>query len=385
MILKCCKKGSYDFLRYFVFVVVGVILLPNSAFCSENLEGTESKEPSHAKSKFNVGETIIEHVVDAYQWHIMDVKGKAIAIDLPVILIDNEGIHVFSSAHFEHGHQPYKGYAICHQKGMKKGKIVKIHENGEIDNDFFYLDLSITKNVLSLFIGIAVILAIFLSVARNYKKRGVQAPKGIARAIEPLVLFVRNDIARPCIGKKSEKYLPFLLTMFFFIFINNLLGLVPFFPGGANLTGNISITAVLAAFTFIITNVSGNRDYWKHIVNPPGVPWWLKIPIPLIPLVELIGVFTKPIVLAIRLFANITAGHIIALGFICLIFIFGQMSPALGGGVSVGSVAFYIFMGLLELLVAFIQAFVFTLLSAIYIGLAVEEHHHKEPSVAEIK
>jgi F-type H+-transporting ATPase subunit a len=293
-------------------------------------------------------------------------------------------LHVFSSSHFHHGHEAYRGFAICHEEGLKKGRIVKVDEEGNRVENASFFDISITKNVLSLFIGFAVILILFISMAKGYSKRGVAAPKGIARAVEPLILFVRDDIARPAIGHRNERYLPFLLTVFFFIFLNNLLGLIPFFPGGANLTGNISVTLVLALFTFVIVNVSANKSYWKHIVNTPGVPWWLKIPLPLMPIVELVGVITKPIVLTIRLFANITAGHIICLGFISLIFIFGQMKPAAGYSVLPVSVFFYIFMGLLELLVAFIQAFVFTLLSAIYIGMAIEEHHH-EHEVAEVK
>ncbi|WP_054715092.1 F0F1 ATP synthase subunit A [Marinifilum fragile] len=194
--------------------------------------------------------------------------------------------------------------------------------------------------------------------------------------MEPLILFVRDEIAKPAIGeKKYEKYMPFLLTIFFFIWLNNLMGLVPFIPGGANVTGNITITMVLALFTFIITTFSGNKNYWVHIFNTPGVPWWLKFPVPLMPLVELMGVFTKPFVLMVRLFANITAGHMIVLAFVSLIFIFGQISPMLGYGTSVISVLFVIFMDMLELLVALIQAYVFTLLSALYFGMATEEHH----------
>jgi F-type H+-transporting ATPase subunit a len=202
------------------------------------------------------------------------------------------------------------------------------------------------------------------------------APKGAQSVFEPLIVFIRDDIAKSSIGeKKYEKYVPFLLTIFFFIFFNNLLGLVPIIPGGANLTGNIAVTGVLAVFTFIITTFSANKNYWVHIYNTPGVPWWLKFPVPLMPIVELMGVFTKPFVLMVRLFANITAGHIIVLGFISLIFIFGAMSPVAGYGVSIVSVAFSLFMLLLEFLVAFIQAYVFTLLSALYFGAAVEEHH----------
>jgi len=170
--------------------------------------------------------------------------------------------------------------------------------------------------------------------------------------------------------------MPFLLTLFFFIFLNNLMGLIPFFPGGANLTGNIAVTMVLALFTFFITSFSGNKDYWKHIINAPGVPWWLKFPVPLMPIVEIVGVITKPFVLMVRLFANMTAGHIIVLGFMSLIFIFGKMNIGVGLSVTPVSVGFSVFMGLLELLVAFIQAYVFTLLSAIYFGMASEEHAH---------
>jgi F-type H+-transporting ATPase subunit a len=196
--------------------------------------------------------------------------------------------------------------------------------------------------------------------------------------LEPVILFIRDDVAKSSIGeKKYEKYMPFLLTIFFFILLNNILGLVPIFPGGANVTGNIAVTMVMAVFTFILTTVNGNRHYWVDIVNTPGVPWWLKLPVPLMPIIEIIGIITKPVVLMIRLFANITAGHIIALGFVSLIFIFGAMNVALGYGVSVVSVAFMIFMNLLELLVAFIQAYVFTLLSALYFGLAtIEPEHH---------
>ena len=238
-------------------------------------------------------------------------------------------------------------------------------------------DISITKNIAALFFSIFVILFVFISVGNAYKRRGNQAPKGLQSWVEPIILFVRDDIARPSIGdKKYEKFMPYLLTVFFFIWINNMLGLIPLAPGGANVTGNIAVTMVLALFTFIITTINGNKTYWTHIINIPGVPFWLKLPpLPIMPLVELIGVFTKPFVLMIRLFANITAGHIIALGFLSLIFLFGEMNQAVGYGFSVVSVGFIIFMTFLELLVAFIQAYVFTFLSALYFGMAVEEHH----------
>jgi F-type H+-transporting ATPase subunit a len=211
-----------------------------------------------------------------------------------------------------------------------------------------------------------IILLIFITVGRSYRK-GNGVPSGLASFMEPLVLFVRDDIAIPNIGKKADRFLPYLLTVFFFIWINNLIGLVPFFPGSSNLTGNISFTITLAIITFLITNLNGNKDYWKHIFATPGVPVWLA---PIMIPVELMGIFAKPIALLIRLFANITAGHIIILSLISLIFIFKTVMIA---PVSVG---FVLFMNVLELLVAALQAYIFTLLSALFIGMAVAEHEH---------
>lgn len=340
-------------------------------------EPAQHNEESEAPEKFDAGKVIIDHVTDAHEWHIATIGHKHISIPLPVILLDEGKLHVFMSSKFHHGHETYKGFKLV-TEGSDKGKIIKINEI-EPEKVSYPLDFSITKNVLSLFITLILLTWIFISVARRYTRHPDQAPKGLQSLLEPLILFVRDDIARPSIGeKKYLRYMPFLLTLFFFIFFNNLFGLIPIFPGGANVTGNIAVTLTLALFTFTITTFSGNRDYWKHIVNAPGVPWWLKIPLPLMPIVELIGVFTKPFVLMVRLFANILAGHIIALGFISLIFIFGATSVAAGYGVSVLSVGFVVFMTLLELLVAFIQAYVFTLLSALYFGMATEEHHAHE-------
>jgi len=348
-------------------------------FVIGNYQFVHASEELKKAEKFNAGEMIIEHIGDAYEWHIATIGKTHLSLPLPVILFQDGKLVTFCSSNFHHGHESYNGFKIAHE-GKYKGKIVHIseNENGE-EVETRPIDLSITKLVFSLFLSIILIGWLFISISRSYRKRGMAAPKGIQSLLEPIILFVRDDIAKSSIGeKKYQKYLPFLLTIFFFIFLNNLLGLVPFFPGGANLTGNIAVTLTLAVFTFLITSFSGNRAYWTHIVNAPGVPWWLKIPVPLMPIVELVGVFTKPFVLMVRLFANITAGHIIALGFISLIFIFGEMKPALGYGVSIVSVVFYVFMGLLELLVAFIQAYVFTLLSALYFGMAIEEHHHAE-------
>lgn len=325
------------------------------------------------EEEFKAGDMIIEHITDAYEWHIITIGHTHITVPLPVMLYDEGKFHFFMSSVFHHGTDSYNGYFISHHE-MNSGKIVRKDAAGAEVRPV--LDFSFTKNVLAIFISMFILVFVFLSVAKAYKKREGKAPKGLQSFLEPIIIFVRDDIAKASIGEKRyEKYLPFLLTVFFFIILNNLLGIVPFFPGGANVTGNIGVTGVLALFTFIITTFSGNKAYWTHIVNAPGVPWWLKIPVPLMPIVELMGVFTKPFVLMVRLFANISAGHIIILGFISLIFIFGEINAGAGYGVAVVSVAFSIFMDVLELLVAFIQAYVFTLLSALYFGMATEEHH----------
>lgn len=324
------------------------------------------------EAELNAGEIIIGHIVDAYEWHIADFGHTHISVPLPVILYDEGKWHFFMSSKFHHGKAAYEGFEIA-SKGANKGKIVRKLEDG---TELKPIDLSITKNAFALFISSSLVVFIFLSVAKSYKKRTRHAPKGLQSFLEPLIVFIRDEVARTSIGEKHyEKFLPYLLTVFFFIFINNLLGLIPIFPLGANVTGNLAVTAVLAMFTFVITTISGNKNYYAHIFNTPGVPWWLKIPVPLMPIIELVGVFTKPFVLMVRLFANITAGHIIILGFISLIFVFGQASLFAGYGMSIISISLSIFINFLELLVAFIQAYVFTLLSAIYFGMAVEEHH----------
>jgi F-type H+-transporting ATPase subunit a len=244
-----------------------------------------------------------------------------------------------------------------------------------VDGSKFY-DLSITKNVASLFVCIALMLLVFISVARTYGKNKNAAPKGLQSWVEPIIVFVRDEVAKSSIGEKNyRKYMPFLLTVFFFILFSNLLGLIPIMPGGANVTGNIAVTMTLALITFIITSFSAKSNYWRHVFAMPGVPVWVLF---LLTPIEILGVFLRPFVLMIRLFANILAGHIIALSFFSLIFIFGEMNQWIGLGVSVVSLLFTIFMTLLELLVAFLQAYVFTLLSAIYFGAAVEEHHEHE-------
>ena len=323
---------------------------------------------------FSPSDFVFDHILDAYEWHILSYDDFHLSIPLPVIIYsDTKGLNVFMFNRFHHGHEDYKGFRF-ESHGENKGNIVEILEDGS--TALPRLDLSFSKNVLAIMLSLILLLWVFLSVAKAYSRRPDKAPTGMQNLLEPIILFIRDDIARPSIGEhKYEKFMPFLLTVFFFIWFNNMIGLIPIFPGGANVTGNISVTMVLALFTFVITTISGNRNYWQHIFNMPGVPWWVKFPVPLMPVIEIIGMMTKPFVLMVRLFANITAGHIIVLGFFSLIFIFGEMSMGLGLGVSVLSLAFTIFMTMLELLVALIQAYVFTLLSAIYFGMATEEHH----------
>lgn len=329
----------------------------------------EHQPDSHVDTEeFDPATFILEHIADSHEWHLWTNKqGHHISVPLPIILFSKDkGLSVFSSTHLAHGHI-YEGYKIV-TEGDSKGRIADVDKEGHIIEGSFPLDISITKNVTAMLIAAIILLWLFVSLARSYKKTGISEPKGIQSFLEPLVLFVRDDIAIPNIGEaKYEKYMPYLLTAFFFILINNLLGLVPLLPGGANVTGNIGVTLVLALFTFFITQFSGNKQYWGHIFNTPGVPLWLK---PIMIPVELIGLISKPFALMIRLFANITAGHIIVLSLVSLIFIFKSLA------VAPVSILFVLFMDCLELLVAFLQAYVFTLLSALFIGLAVVEEHH---------
>ena len=327
--------------------------------------------------KFNPGEMIIEHVVDNHEWHILSIGSLHLTLPLPVILIYNSKFYTFWSSAFHNENRTHLDF-ILPEKGPNKGHIVTVEQEMTGKKGLPVYDFSITKTVLAIFLSGFFLILIFTSVAKRYTSKKNQAPTGLQNLMEPVILFVRDDIAKSSIGEhRYEKYMPYLLTIFFFILFNNLAGIIPIFPGGANVTGNIAVTGVMAVCTLIITSLTGTRPYWVHIVNTPGVPWWLKLPIPLMPIVEILGIITKPFVLMVRLFANITAGHIIILGFISIIFIFGQISTALGLGVGVPTVAFMVFMDLLELLVAFIQAYVFTLLSALYFGLAfVEAEHH---------
>jgi F-type H+-transporting ATPase subunit a len=314
----------------------------------------------------------MDHISDSHEWHILTKpNGDHVSVYLPVILYSKySGLHLFSSRQIAHGHA-YRGFQMGHGMWEGKsldGKIVELDERGEIVEAGLPLDFSITKNVFMMLLSVILLLSVFLSLARSYKRTGISEPRGIQGFLEPVIVFIEEDVAIPNLGEdKYQRYMPYLLTVFFFILINNLMGLIPFFPFGANVTGNIAVTMVLAVFTFLITTFSGNRGYWQHIFNTPGVPVWLS---PIMIPVEIIGMFTKPFALMVRLFANITAGHIIVLSLISMIFIFKSLF------MSVPSLVMVLFMDCIELLVAFLQAYIFTLLSALFIGLAMPEHHH---------
>jgi F-type H+-transporting ATPase subunit a len=355
-----------NFLRsLFVFLLLfsGHFANANEEVSSDSSFGHVETAEAHAKGeKFNPGKLIMSHIADAHDWHIYGSHEHPVSIPLPIIIYHPEkGLSIFSSSRFEHGHASYEGYKLVEDKIVSE-------EGASI------YDLSITKNVLAIFIAAALLLFIFIGVAKTYTRNTGKAPSGFQNAIEPLILFVRDDIAKAAIGEKNyAKFMPYLLTIFFFIWINNLLGLVPIFPGGANVTGNIVVPLVLAMCTLVITLWYGNKHYWRHILAMPGVPVYV---LPIITLLEVIGIFLKPFVLMVRLFANIMAGHIVVLVFFCLIFVAGAASTGAGLGAAIPSVAFTIFINGLELLVGFLQAFVFTFLSAIYFGMATAEPEH---------
>jgi F-type H+-transporting ATPase subunit a len=338
----------------------------------ENSDSSKSvavdKHADPIEEKFNTQELIMEHIADAHDWHLWGHT----SVHLPIIIYTSKGFEFFSSGKFEHGHATHQGthynYRIVKNPGEQKENIKVVDASGNIDESISVIDLSITKNIASLLLSVILLLIIFISIANGYKKRGIGAPKGLGAWLEPIVIFVRDDIARPNLGENYARFMPYLLTVFFFIWMNNVLGLVPFFPGGANVTGNIAVTLVLAVITFILTNINGTKTYWGHIFSP-HVPKWLW---PLMIPVEIIGLFTKPFALMIRLFANITAGHILILSLVCLIFIFKSLAVA---GISV---PFIVFISVIEMVVAFIQAFIFTILSALYIGMALEKPQHDE-------
>ncbi len=318
---------------------------------------------------------IFDHLGDRYGWEVPFNHHKS--IPLPVIVWGSDGLHVFSSARVDHGAVYRDGNAefkVAGKDSPYKGKVVELVNGQEVKPA---VDISITKNVCGIFISVLLVIWCILSVARWHKSQGMKGPRKMTGAIELVILFIYDGVIKPTLKNKANKFAPYLLTVFFFILVMNLLGLIVIFPGGANLTGNIAVTLVLAIITFLITNIFATKHYWKEVFNP-DVPWWFKWPIPIMPVIEIFGIFTKPAALTVRLFANMMGGHMIVIVLTLLIFIFAAMGPVVTGATAVVSIIFSVFMLLLDVLVSFIQAYVFTMLSTLFIALGQEEGHHEE-------
>jgi F-type H+-transporting ATPase subunit a len=377
MASKCLKSLLVAVFSFFCMLIF------TRSFAQEN--GAKKVE----KKGFDAKEIIFGHVLNNHEFHFLDIMGEngekhPISIPLPVILYSKQrGLAVFSSAEFHHGERNYDHYMLLTNEKIEELKldetkfnaqdIVAVNDKGEIDTTVRIFDISLTRNVVQMLIALGIFTWIMLSIASKYKKgHGViSAPRGSQGLLEPVITFVRDEVARPSLGHSADKYLPFLLTTFFFILINNIFGLI---PGSANVSGNIAFTAILGIIAFVVIIFSSNKHYWLHIFNPPGVPFGVKLI--LVP-VELISVFIKPFALIIRLFANMVAGHIIIICLISLIFIFANLNTYAGWGTAPFAVAFTIFIYLIEVLVAFLQAFIFTMLTAVFIGQALEGAHHE--------
>ncbi len=386
----------------------------------------------HAEHKpagpFDPTDVVMHHISDANEFHIIG----DLTLPLPCILYSSDaGLTTFMSSKFEHGHKAVNGYVLVHGDVMRAtglptnevialdeihdahghgghgpnfiktekevvdgkevevqyvssgGAMYKLERAASLDGGLLgggwtsFIDFSITKNVFTMLMAFVIMGFVFFGISRRYKNTNNGTPKGVQSLLEPVFVFMRDEVIKPSIGPRYERYMPFLMSVFFFILINNLFGLIPFFPGSSNVTGSVSVTLGMAFFVFLIVNFSGNKHYWQHIFWMPDVPVFVKI---LLLPIELIGIFIKPFTLLIRLFANITAGHIVILSLVSLVFVFGNLGESTVGGAAGGVIAtvFVFIMNLLELLVAFLQAFIFTLLSSLYIGSAVEEHHHDE-------
>ena len=358
--------GKRSLCAWAFFMLIGLFLSSNSLYANQEPAGQR-------KEGFDAASVIFDHILDNHEFHFMDIPGEngekhPVSIPLPVILYSpQKGFDAFLSSRFEHGHKVHKGYAL------HVGKIHAVKQDETIDESIKVYDISLTRNVVQMLLALTLLVVVLLRIASRYAKgEGVRsAPKGTQGLMEPIITFVRDEVAKPNLGHKYEKYLPYLLTVFFFILINNIFGLI---PGSANVTGNIAFTMVLGLISFVVILFSSNGHYWGHIFNPPGVPMGIKFI--LVP-VEFLSVFIKPVALIIRLFANMVAGHIIIICLISLIFIFGQIHPAAGWGSSLISVAFTIFIYFIEVLVAFLQAFIFTMLTAVFVGQAFEGEHHE--------
>jgi F-type H+-transporting ATPase subunit a len=386
--------------RRFKSFTVAAFSIISCFFSMPSLAGGGEGDSTHKKEKFNAQEVIFGHILDGHEFHFFDIikkdgTKKPVGIPLPVILYSPQrGLDMFMSSRFHHGHTTYKSYRLLDahhidslkatgvdvkKEGLFPGQIVPISADGRIDKSVKVYDLSLTRNVVQMILALVLLVWIMITIANRYKKGiGVNtAPKGMQNLMEPIITFVRDEVAKPNLGVKWERYLPYLLTVFFFILINNILGLI---PGTANVTGNIAFTLVLGLISFIVILASSKKHYWGHIFNPPGMPLGIKFI--LVP-VEVLSLFIKPMALIIRLFANMVAGHIIIICLISLIFIFAGLNVYAGWGTSIFSIGFTVFIYFIEILVAFIQAFIFSMLTAVFIGQAYEgEHHHDEAPAA---
>ena len=364
-------------LKYFIIACLSMVLSIGVYANGDTTQIPNAPHPTnegHAAPKeagdFEPGTVIMEHIMDNHDFHLFDYNGHPVSIPLPVIVFTKEtGLKVFMSSRFEHGHAAYQGFKLIH------GEIVAVNEQGVKTESKVY-DFSLTRNVVQMFLSLIILVVLMLNIAKKYKKQGAkQAPTGFQNAVEPVITFIRDEVGKSNLGNKYEKYMPYLLTVFFFILICNLFGLI---PGSANVTGNIAFTVVLGVISFIAILFSTNKHFWGHIFNPP-VPGFVK---PILIIVEFLGVFTKPFALIIRLFANMVAGHMIITCLVMMIFIFSKLSLGAGLGFAPVSLAFTIFIYIIEVLVAFIQAFIFTNLTAVFISQAFEGEHHEDEAHA---
>lgn len=357
-----------------ISLLLAVFALPAAA--------SDAGTADSGSTKIDPKAIIFEHLGDGYGWEVpFDHHHR---IPLPVIVYASDGFHCFSSSHITHGETYVDGgctFRIAPEDSKYKGKVVEIVDGEEVRP----WDFSITKNVCALFITVLIVAGVFLWLAAFLRRHPYKAPRKGLGAVEACVTFVYDGVIKPILGPQAKRFAPYLLSVFFFILVMNLMGLIVIFPGGANLTGNIAVTLVLSICTFLVTNIFANRHYWKEIFWP-DVPLWLKFPIPIMPVIEIFGMFTKPAALTVRLFANMMGGHMIVITLTLLIFIFSAIAPVAGGAATVVSLIFSIFMLLIDTLVSFIQAYVFTMLSAIFIGIAQEQPHeaHGHESAAEI-
>ena len=384
-------------MKSFAVAVFGLfsLLISVHSFAKEG----DGENGGEKKKGFNAQEVIFGHILDGHDFHFFDIthadgSKTPVGIPLPVILYSPQrGLNVFMSSKFEHGHESYKGYRLLEEhyleklkdeghdlkkEGLSAGKIIAVDGNNNWDKSVTFYDISLTRNVVQMFLALGLLVWIMITIGKRYQKgHGVKsAPTGMQNLLEPVITFVRDEVAKPNLGDKWEKYLPYLLSLFFFILINNLLGLI---PGSANVTGNIAFTLILGLISFVVILANSKTHYWHHIFNPPGMPIGVKAI--LVP-VEFLSIFIKPMALIIRLFANMVAGHIIIICLISLIFIFAGLNRYAGWGTSVFSIPFTIFIYFIEILVAFIQAYVFAMLTAVFVGQGYEKPHGEDAHAA---